>query len=83
METHLKSLQMTTFHNSLLTSQPIISLVSDCSLAEKKTRDFIGYLLPIASKTVDSTIVAEIINDMTDSLWPQNKMSSDQDLLST
>ena len=63
METHLKSLQMTTFHNSLLTSQPIISLVSDCSPADKKTSDFIGYLLPIASNTLDSTILAEIKND--------------------
>ena len=51
---------MTTFHNSLLSSQPIISLVSDCSLADKKKSDFIGYLIPIASRTVDSTTLAEI-----------------------
>ena len=63
METHSKSLQMTTFLKSLLTSQPIISLVSDCSLADKKTSDFIGYFLPIARNTLDSTILAEIKND--------------------
>ena len=69
-------------HRSLLTSQPIILLVSDCSLADKKTSDLIGYLLPIASNRVHSTTLAEIKNNFTGSLWPQNQMSSDQDLLS-
>ena len=51
-------------HRSLLTSQPIILLVSDCSLADKKTSDLIGYLLPIASNIIDCTTVAERTNHL-------------------